>query len=107
MSKENKKIAEFMGVFSRKGTIDMKKEWYSAIDLDSVGLPDELTLAEDLNFKQWHWLMPVVHKCLDIYHVEQKNDDLHFKFYDGLSYSIEVTYKVVVEFINEYNKNKS
>ena len=50
--------------------------------------------------------MPVVHKCLDIYHIEQKNDDLHFKFYDGLSHSKEVTYNAVVEFINEYNKNK-
>ena len=50
----------------------------------------------------WKWLMPVVKKCLDIYHIEQKNDDLNFSFYDCMG-DRDRTYKLVVEFIKEYN----
>lgn len=53
--------------------------------------------------KSWDWLMPVVAKCFDIYHIEQKNDDLNFKFYDSIG-DIKATYKLVLEFINQLNK---
>ena len=53
----------------------------------------------------WDWLMPVVSKCLNVYHIEEKNDDLNFNFYDSIG-NLEYTYKVVVEFIKEYNDGK-
>ena len=49
--------------------------------------------------------MPVVSKCLNVYHIEEKNDDLNFNFYDSIG-NLEYTYKVVVEFIKEYNDGK-
>ncbi len=58
----------------------------------------------DMRFHtSWDWLMPVINKCLNIYHIEQMNDDLNFTFYDAMG-NIEETYQAVVEFINEYNK---
>lgn len=61
-------------------------------------------LSELKYHSSWDWLMPVVNKCLNIYHVEQMNDDLNFKFYDSMG-NINTTYNVVVEFINQL-KNK-
>jgi len=93
----NKMIAEFMGMqhtdigwYDNEETLQLRNNTF-----------DELQFH-----KEWNWLMPVVHKCLDIYHTEQMNDDLNFEFYDGLSHSREATYKAVVEFINQYNKTK-
>ena len=48
----------------------------------------------------WNWLMPVTKKCLDVYHIEQMNDDLNFNFYDSIG-NMDATYKEVVEFIKE------
>lgn len=53
--------------------------------------------------KEWNWLMPVVKKCLDVYHIQQKNDDLNFTFYDCIG-DKDMTYQAVVNFIKEYNK---
>ena len=75
----NKLIAEFMQlpteIFQPRGTMNygMDDSWY-----------EEHELSYHLS---WNWLMPVVHKCLKIYHIEQKNDDLHFKFYDAFRFA--------------------
>ena len=55
--------------------------------------------------ESWDWLMPVVNKCLNIYHIEQRNDDINFKFYDSMG-DIKETYKAVVEFIKKYNRDE-
>ncbi|QDP56097.1 MAG: hypothetical protein GOVbin3205_40 [Prokaryotic dsDNA virus sp.] len=74
--KDNKRIAEFM-------------------EVDGY-----LSLSQMQYHNSWDWLMPVVAKCLDTYHIQQMNDDIHFKFYDCIG-NIESTYKAVVEFINQ------
>ena len=61
----NRLIAEFMDVFPRQGEERTgMKEFYSPIDLAMSGLPDELTLADDLDFNQWHWIMPVANEII-------------------------------------------
>ena len=62
----------------------------------------ELEYIELKYHTSWDWLMPVVSKCLNVYHIEQKNDDLNFNFYDSIG-NLEDTYKSVLEFIKEYN----
>jgi len=82
-TKDNVLIAEFM-------------------DLRNTGM----SIYEESDYKyhkSWDWLMPVVAKCFDIYHIEQKNDELNFKFYDSIG-DIKATYKLVIEFINQLNK---
>ena len=82
---DNKLIAEFVGE-QPKSILDQGK------------------IYKDYS-KSWDWLMPVVNKCLNIYHIEQKNDDINFKFYDSMG-DIKETYKAVVEFIKEYNRDE-
>ena len=89
----NKLIAEFMGYGK-----DEKENIHWIDTDDTYGVA-----SEDLKYhSSWDWLMPVVRKCLDVYHIEQMNDDIHFQFYDSLG-DIKLTYQAVVEFINEYN----
>lgn len=100
----NKLIAEFMElplVPCNIGTEDgVVTEGYQHPKVDSP------CTIDGLQYKySWDWLMPVVKKCLDVYHIEQMNDDIHFQFYDSLG-DIKLTYQAVVEFINQYNKNK-
>lgn len=85
----NKIIAEFMGY-----EVNHNK-CYSPKYNDG-------TIAPMQFHKSWDWLMPVVIKCFEV--DEQTNDDLNFKLNDALlETNIDSLYKVVVEFINEYN----
>ena len=98
---KNKVIAEFMGFTSDENLgWDDNNMMMPQIVYDTNGGND----FDELLFDQsWDWLMPVVEKCIDIYHIELKNDDLSFKFYDCIG-NKERTYNTVVRFINEYNK---
>jgi hypothetical protein len=92
-TENNKLIAEFMGII------------YPKLN-NVIVINNEVIKEDDLKYNSsWDWLMPVVTKCLDIYHIEQMNDDLNFKFYDSIG-DIKKTYKAVVEFIKFYNENK-
>jgi len=96
MKDSNRLIAEFMG---HNLGLDSQGEPQSRIyenGLGSINLKDA--------YSTWDWLMPVVAKCLDVYHIEQMNDDLNFKFYDSMG-DIKATYKAVVEFIKKQNKD--
>ena len=107
MKENNKMIAEFMGIVYPK--------------LDNVIVIDNVVIKEDdLQYhKSWDWLMPVVEKIesLSIVSFEknlQEEGDYQCLFTKGndilichyADTSVEATYKAVVEFINQYNKNK-
>ena len=82
-------IAEFMGA-----------EWHKDFFKDVC-----IISPSNISYKfhtSWDWLMPVVQKCLNVYHIELMNDDLNFEIYDSIG-DIKNTYKAVVEFIKEYN----
>jgi len=82
MKKINKLIAEFM-------------------DYENVN--EMFPFDGELHYHtSWDWLMPVVNKCLNIYHIEFMNDDVKFDFYDCMG-NKERTYNVVVEFIKNQN----
>tara|TARA_R110000782_G_scaffold269105_1_gene366593 strand:- start:107 stop:445 length:339 start_codon:yes stop_codon:yes gene_type:complete len=97
--KDNKLIAEFMGV---KPTIlgdEITYEMYGAIDCIEDGLDEQhFFLEEELMFHtSWDWLMPVIQKC---YKVE--NEEGFDSIVDAVStLDIDGTYKAVVEFIKD------
>jgi hypothetical protein len=81
--KDNKLISEFMGDYNFEHT--------------EGGLP----IGDFSN--SWDWLMPVVSKCF------KTGDDTHE--WDNIMDTLftcdrDIVYAQVVEFINQYNKNK-
>ena len=72
---DNKLIAEFM--------------WEHSIVLD---------VSDTKYHKSWDWLMPVIDKCY------QEHMSKHIAE-AVMTCNIDEAYKVVVEFINEYNNN--
>ena len=87
----NKMIAEFMGMkYSDKRSFN-DGEWTHSIK----------SLSEF--HTSWNWLMPVVKKCF------KTGDDTHE--WDNIMDTLftcdrDIVYAQVVEFINQYNKNK-
>ena len=66
------------------------------------GYSTVLNVSDTKYHESWDWLIPVVKRCLEIYHIEQMNDDLNFEFYDSITTGdIKKTYKIVVEFIKQ------
>ena len=104
--KENKLIAEFMGVVFH----DDENQYYNE---------DGLYVGNTLQYHtSWDWLMPVVEKIESLgYEVQIRNTDcIIFQLLDTIKYKPIVdissgngkkdsTYMAVVEFIKEYNKN--
>jgi len=91
MEKNNKLIAEFMGLKEHEGS------YYLPLYNSGDWVPD----VELEYHTSWDWLMPVVKKC---------RQDNRLEYFDFVYYAIEmcdinVTYKAVVEFIKEYNQN--
>jgi len=89
--KENKLIAEFMGLcpLSRSGFIsDKKQEYYGSLS--------------DLQYHtSWDWLMPVVDKCYESGAEENEVGDITHALLDC---DRKETHKAVVEFIKQLNK---
>ena len=100
--KDNKLIAEFMGV---KPTIlgdEITYEMYGAIDCIEDGVDEQhFFLEEQLLFHtSWDWLMPVAKKCI--------NPEDNTEGWDNLAVAlttcnIDEVYQAVVEFIKTYN----
>ena len=88
----NKLIAEFMGIVYPK--------------LNNVIVIDNVVIKEDeLQYhKDWNWLMSVVEKIKNIA-VENENIEVFYEVANHIPDRHE-TYKSVIEFINQYNKNK-
>jgi len=93
--KDNKLIAEFMGMQHT----DIG--WYD----NEETLQLQNNTFDELQFHtSWHWLMPVVDKIEDYL-----SDNVgKVGYFDEClsSNDLEVRYNAVVEFINQYNKNK-
>ena len=89
MEKNNKLIAEFMGLKEHEGS------YYLPLYNSGDWVPDV-----ELDYHiSWDWLMPVVQKC---------RQDNRLEYFDFVYYAIEmcdinVTYKAVVEFIKDQN----
>jgi len=97
--KENKLIAEFMGLEleeTLEGLFVYARKEQSPIKLNDIRT--EFYEVHELQYHtSWDWLMPVVEKCFDTIPHYFINESL-------LTMDIEVVYDRVVEFINEYNK---
>ena len=79
--KDNKLIAEFMGV-------------------DQVDIDYAINEHGQLKYhSSWDWLMPVINKCY------QEHMSKHIAE-AVMTCNIDVAYKVVMEFIKEYNNEK-
>ena len=83
--KDNKIIAEFMGVYSKENGYDYIKTGNKGVCYHT----------------SWDWLMPVVSKCRE----ESNEEDSHWEaiYYSLEGCDINVTYHAVVEFINQLN----
>ena len=96
MKKENKLIAELMGYVYEDDRFFME-------DSERVRLYEYL--PHELRYHtSWDWLMPVVDK-MNTTELWEEYDISYLATY-LVSADINATYKAVVEFINEYNKNK-
>ena len=92
----NKMIAEFMGLAPNEcGVYQTKRGPYH---------------LENLSYHlSWDWLMPVIKKCWKIINeLDMSFDKVIFKYrFDYIVYGdLKESYEAIVEFINEYNKNK-
>jgi len=100
--KENKLIAEFMGlplVPCNIGTEDgAVTEGYQHPKVNSP------CTIDGLQYKySWDWLMPVVAKCHEENSKAIRLEIGHRNMYGA---NISIVYEAVVEFINQYNKTK-
>jgi len=101
----NKMIAEFMGLEleeTLEGLFVYARKEQSPIKLNDIRI--EFYEVHELQYhKSWNWLMPVVKKCFqagdDTYEWDNIMDTL-------FTCDIDIVYAQVVEFINQYNKNK-
>jgi hemerythrin-like domain-containing protein len=96
--KNNKLIAEFMGVNPTILGDEITYEMYGVIDCIEDGVDEQhFFLEEQLLFHtSWDWLMPVIKKMADI------RKDTHYRLYN----TIDDAYNEVVEFIKSYNKGE-
>jgi hypothetical protein len=99
--KSNKLIAEFMGVPTEVFTSGKLNYFFRSFN--SGTWYEEQELSYNIS---WDWLMPVVLRLLDLeYNEFDGADDLSFRLNDTLlETNLDSLYRIVVEFINEYNK---
>ena len=110
--KNNKVIAEFMGANPFRESVNedvLSYEMYGLVENIEDGLNEKhFFLPSEMKYNtSWDWLMPVVVKLFDDeYNEFDGADDLSFRLNDTLlETNLDSLYSIVVEFINEYNKN--
>ena len=116
MEKNNKLIAEFMGLDTEVFNSGKVNYYY----YDKVSKQEIFLEAHELSYNvSWDWLMPVIEKIESLgYEVQIRSTDcIIFQLLDTLDYKPVIgtissasgkmysTYIAVVEFIKEYNQN--
>ena len=100
MEKENKIIAEFMGL--KDGTKYLSP---SLQEPESIGLGTYVDADEMRYHQSWDWLMPVVVECFERFGNTDTID--YMKLNDALlTCNIEELYKAVVEFIEWHSQQQ-
>jgi hypothetical protein len=103
--KDNQLIAEFMelplvpcNIATEDGDVT-EGYWHPKVSMPCT--------IDGLRYKySWDWLMPVVHKCRLESRCEYDEDDNWNEIHWSLEEcNLDKTYKAVVQFINEFNKN--
>tara|TARA_R110002020_G_C15933523_1_gene744038 strand:+ start:244 stop:540 length:297 start_codon:yes stop_codon:yes gene_type:complete len=92
----NKLIAEFMGLKDGDKYLSPSLE-----ETESIGLGMYVDSDEMRYHASWGWLMPVV-DTIEQAHEGVPQELIHLSLFS----TRDEVYKAVVEFINEYNKNK-
>ncbi len=103
--KDNKLIAEFMGLPKEK--VGLKQEVIYGLN------QDDWYTSDNLNYHlSWDWLMPVIQKVNEVSGYNDYNTDrLHIQrvLDDCISENavgIDEVHKAVVEFIKKYNRDE-
>ena len=98
--KNNKLIAEFMGLSIKAGVCyytDENNEF-------PMGIRSNDNLPYDTS---WDWLMPVVEKIDNLFGEDDIVDDMINKVHNAvLQFNRDITYNAVVEFIKNYLQEK-
>jgi len=98
MEKNNKLIAEFMGLDSFKDSLASLHQGKINVDVDVYEQAQYHT--------SWDWLMPVIEKCLvrEAEQSEEISNTTIKNIYEGIcNQDISFAYKAVVEFIKNQN----
>lgn len=91
-TKNNKLIAEFMGIESFKDSLASLHNGKINVSID---------IYEQAKYHtSWDWLMPVVERCYDNGAEGEEIGDITHALLDC---DIKSTYQAVVQFINQYN----
>jgi len=105
MRENNKLIAEFMGLDTEVFKSGKVNYYY----YDKVSKQEIFLEAHELSYNvSWDWLMPVIQKIGDDYY-NTPFDETYSKLTEGYEniWTIEDTYKAVVEFIKDQNTIKN
>jgi hypothetical protein len=102
---KNELIAEFMGLKDGDKYLSPSLE-----ETESIGLGMYVDSDEMRYHISWDWLMgknSVVEKIDDLFGNTDEVDDMINVVHNAvLQFNIRTTHQAVVEFINQYNKNK-
>ena len=103
--KENKLIAEFMGLENQILSTGNIHSWSDAPFFYITKNSKEEVMKGIVKYSKYHtswdWLMPVAEKCLTS---DEKTDGQHYFINDALlTCNIDVVYDRVVEFIKDQN----
>ena len=97
MEKDNKLIAEFMGLrINHYGDYNIDKK---IMGFDMI----VCSLADTKFHSSWDWLMPVIEKIQDIF---VDDPELDWQLYDDIRFNVpylDDTYNSVLHAINQYN----
>jgi hypothetical protein len=110
MEKNNKLIAEFMGMKNINPNDDTIYQLMVA--KKGSGLPHEFPIGNEIiptkslkYHKSWDWLMPVANEIIKSRDEQNADWDLTELKYALSTTNIDLVYKAVVEFIKDYNQN--